>query len=474
MSGRMPPGARGVNESAGSDAPAEALPSHGPPEMPMRPVPLVLLALCLALAAPLARAKTYALHCERLFDSATGAMLQNRTVVVDDGRIGAIRDGMQQVEGAESVDLSGHTCMPGWIDLHVHLSSESNPQSYSEQFRLDDTDFILRSVGYAERTLLAGFTTVRDLGGENALHLRNAINQGLIRGPRIFAAGTSIGTSGGHADRSNGYNTQLQHLIGEPGPSEGVINSVDEARAAVRERYQEGADLIKITATGGVLSYAASADAPQFTIDEIRSIVQTARDYGYRVAAHAHGREGLRRAIEGGVNTIEHGTYLDEELMRLMRQRGVWYVPTLSAGRFVAEKAQIEGYYPDIIRPKAARVGAQIAETFAAAWRAGVPIAFGTDAGVSLHGDNAAEFVYMTEGGMPAAEALRAATVHAAEALGVADIGQIAPRFRADIVAVPGDPLADIQAVRRVDFVMKDGVIYRSPEGALGNSPDMP
>ncbi len=221
--------------------------------------------------------------------------------------------------------------------------------------------------------------------------------------------------------------------------------------------------MIKITATGGVLSYAKSGDGPQFTVDEVRAVVDAAKDYGYRVAAHAHGKEGMRRAIVGGVTSIEHGTYMDDEIFALMKKHGTWYVPTIAAGRFVAEKAKIDGFYPAVVRPKAARIGALIQGTFGRAWKAGVKIGFGTDSGVSLHGDNAAEFVFMVEAGMPPAEALRTATVNAAEVLDVADIGQIAPGFRADVVAMPGDPLADIQAVRQVDFVMKDGVIVRSP-----------
>jgi imidazolonepropionase-like amidohydrolase len=249
--------------------------------------------------------------------------------------------------------------------------------------------------------------------------------------------------------------------MGTPGPTEGVVNSPEEARQAVRQRYKDGSDVIKITATGGVLSYARSADAPQFMTDEIRAIVDTAKDYGYTVAAHAHGKEGMKRAVEGGVTTIEHGTFMDDEVIALMKKHGTWYVPTISAGRFVGEKARVPGYFPEIVRPKAERVGAQIQETFAKAYRAGVKIAFGTDMGVGPHGDNALEFGYMVEGGMPPAEALQAATFRAAQVLGVADLGQLEPGFRADVVAVAGNPLADIALTRQVSFVMKDGVVYR-------------
>jgi imidazolonepropionase-like amidohydrolase len=414
-------------------------------------------------AAPPAPAPAQALQCERLFDSRSGQLLDARTVVVREGKVAEVLPGKVQVPGATAIDLSGRTCSPGWTDLHVHMASQSSPQSYSEGFRLDDVDFAFRAVGYAEKTLLAGFTSVRDLGGEVAPHLRDAINQGLVRGPRIFAAGKSIATTGGHADPTNGYNSELSHLVGPPGPTEGVVNSIDEARQAVRQRYKEGSDVIKITATGGVLSYAKSGDAPQFTVEEVRAIVDTARDYGYKVAAHAHGEEGMRRAVEGGVTSIEHGTYMSEELMALMKRKGTWYVPTIYAGRFVADKAKVDGYFPEIVRPKAARIGAQIQDTAAKAYKAGVKIAFGTDMGVGPHGDNAREFVYMHEAGIPAAYALQAATIRAAEVLGVEDQGVVEAGQRADIIAIPGDPLADINAVMNVDFVMKDGVVYKTP-----------
>ena len=424
---------------------------------------LLTAAVLSTLALP-AFAADSALHCGKLFDSRSGKLLGAHTVVVRAGKITEVLAGrVEALANATAIDLSDRTCMAGWTDLHVHLGSQSNPQSYSEGFRLDPVDFAFRSVGYAEKTLLAGFTSVRDLGGTVTLHLRDAINQGLVKGPRIWAAGTAIATTGGHADPTNGYNTQLSHLLGPPGPTEGVVNSIDDARQAVRQRYKDGSDVIKITATGGVLSYAKSGDAPQFTVDEVKAIVDTARDYGYRVAAHAHGEEGMYRAVAGGVTSIEHGTYMSDRVMKLMKEKGSWYVPTISAGRFVADKAKIDGYFPDVVRPKAARIGAQIQDTAAKAYRGGVKIAFGTDMGVGPHGENAKEFVYMVEAGMPAAYALQAATIRAAEVLGVDDQGTVEPGKRADIIAMPGDPLADIGNVLKVDFVMKDGVVYREP-----------
>ena len=439
--------------------------------MRLKPLFLILLASPACLAAESSASGTssspnpaQALHCERLFDARSGKMGGEHTIVVRDGRIESVLPGRAKLaDGTASIVLSGRTCMPGWTDLHVHMGSQSSPQSYSEGFRLDPTDYAFRSVGYAEKTLMAGFTSVRDLGGDVSPHLRDAVNQGLVKGPRIFAAGKSIATTGGHADPSNGLNSELEHLLGPPGPTEGVINSIDDARQAVRQRYKDGSDVIKITATGGVLSYAKSADAPQFTVEEVKAIVDTAKDYGYKVAAHAHGAEGLKRAVLGGVTSIEHGTEMTDEVMSLMKQKGTWYVPTIYAGRFVADKAKIDGYFPEIVRPKAIRIGAQIQQTAGRAYKNGVKMAFGTDMGVGPHGDNAREFLYMVEAGIPASYALQAATVHAASVLGVDDQGVIEPGKRADIIAMPGDPVADISSVLKVDFVMKDGVVYRQP-----------
>ena len=427
----------------------------------MRLMPVLLIAL----ASPAAiAAEPVALHCERLFDARSGRMLGEHTIVVRDGKIESVLPGRAKLaDGTQSIVLDGRTCLPGWTDLHVHMGQQSSPQSYSEGFRLDPTDFAYRSVGYADKTLMAGFTSVRDLGGEISPHLRDAINAGTVKGPRIFAAGKSIATTGGHADPTNGLNSELEHLVGTPGPTEGVVNSVDEARQAVRQRYKDGSDVIKITATGGVLSYAKSANAPQFTVEEVKAIVDTANDYGFKVAAHAHGAEGMKRAVLGGVTSIEHGTEMTDEIMSLMKQKGTWYVPTIYAGRFVAEKAKIDGYFPAIVRPKAIRIGAQIQQTAGNAYRNGVKIAFGTDMGVGPHGDNAREFIYMVEAGMPAAFALQSANLNAASVLGVDDQGVIEAGKRADIIALPGDPVADISNVMKVDFVMKDGVVYRQP-----------
>jgi imidazolonepropionase-like amidohydrolase len=422
----------------------------------------IVISLGMLCIAPLALAETTAIQCGQLFDSASAKMLGAKTIVVEGNKISQILDGAATVPNAKIVNLSTQTCSPGFIDLHVHLGQQSSAQSYSEGFRLNPEFTVLRAMGYGKKTLLAGFTSVRDLGGETTLALRDGINQGLVDGPRIWAAGKSIATTGGHGDPTNGLSHFLSDAVGHPGPVDGVINSPEEARAAVRQRYKDGSDVIKITATGGVLSYAKNGDGPQFTVEEIKAVVDTAKDYGYKVAAHAHGKEGMKRAILGGVTSIEHGTYMDDELFKLMKERGTWYVPTISAGKFVAEKAKIDGYFPEVVRPKAARIGSQIQTTFANAYKAGVQIAFGTDSGVGPHGDNAKEFGFMVEAGMPVNVALQSATFNAAIVLGASDVGQIKTGYMADVVAMP-DPSADIHNTERVSFVMKDGVIYKQP-----------
>ena len=372
----------------------------------------------LVLILPLVGHTQTLIHAGQLFDADTARVLTEQTIVIDDERIVAIEPGYR--DGDQVIDLRDAFVMPGLIDMHVHIVSQTSPQRFIRRFTWEAGDAAYASIPYAERTLMAGFTTVRDLGTQHglALSMRDAIARGSILGPRVFSAGKSLATTGGHADPTNGV---IASLRGNPGPVDGVVNGAAEAAAGVRARYKEGSDLIKITATGGVLSEAKSGENPQFTIDEVQAIVATARDYGFKVAAHAHGEEGMRRAVEGGVDSIEHGTYMSDDVMRLMKKRGTWYVPTISAGMFVAEKAQIAGYFSPTVRPKAAAIGPQIADTFARAYAAGVPIAFGTDTGVSPHGDNWREFVFMVEAGMPPAEALQAATISASDLLGQRD-----------------------------------------------------
>ncbi len=417
-------------------------------------IPVLILALLLSGGA---WAQTV-IHAGKLVDAAAGEVIEAATIVVDGDRITAVEAGYV---GEADIDLTGAFVMPGWIDMHVHISSQQSPNRFVENFTLEPADSALRAVPYAERTLMAGFTTVRDLGTEHgvAQSIRRAVAEGHIVGPRIFTAGKSLATTGGHADPSNGVNSELR---GDPGPAEGVVNGLDDAYKAVRARYKEGADLIKITATGGVLSQARSGQNPQFTEAEIAAIVAAAEDYGFRVAAHAHGAEGMRRAVAAGVHSIEHGTYMSDDVMELMKDKGAWYVPTIIAGKFVEEKAEVEGYFSEVVRLKAAAIGPVITDTFARAYRTGVPIAFGTDSGVSPHGDNWKEFIYMTEGGMPVMEAIVSATRSAAVLLNEwENLGSIEPGKYADIVAVPGDPREDVDEFGRVHFVMKGGKVFK-------------
>jgi len=344
--------------------------------------------------------------------------------------------------------------------MHVHLENETNKDQNLQRFTLNDADVAFRSAVFAKKTLMAGFTTVRDLGGSGVnIALRNAINQGFAVGPRIFTSGKSIATTGGHADPTNSYR---KDLMGDPGPREGVINSPEEARQAVRQRYKDGSDMIKITATGGVLSLAKDGSGPQFTDDELKAIIETARDYGMHTAAHAHGAEGMKRAVLAGITTIEHGTKMTEEIMDLMKQKGTFYVPTITAGRFVGEQAKVPGYYHPLVVPKALEIGPQIQGTFGKAYKRGVKIAFGTDAGVYPHGENGKEFGFMVEAGMPPMEAIKSATVVNASILGVADkIGTIEAGKLADIVATDENPLDNIRTMEKVSFVMKEGVVYK-------------
>ncbi|WP_264520990.1 metal-dependent hydrolase family protein [Flavobacterium sp. N1994] len=402
------------------------------------------------------------IQCGKLIDTRNGKVLGNKTIIVSGKTIKSIQDGFIAPTDSSSkvIDLKSKTVMPGWIDMHVHLEEQTSPTAYLEEFTLNDADVAYNAEGFAKKTLMAGFTTVRDLGGSGVnVSLRNAINAGKVIGPRIFTVEKALASTGGHADPTNGYR---KDLMGNPGPKEGVVNSVEDARQAVRQRYKNGADWIKITATGGVLSVAKSSGNPQFTQEEIEAIVTTAKDYGMKVAAHAHGDEGMQRAVRAGVKTIEHGTEMSEATMDLMIKNNCYLVPTIIAGKTVEENAKKPNYYPVIVVPKALSIGPRIQGTFAKAYKKGVPIAFGTDAGVFEHGQNAREFIYMTEAGMPIMKALQAATVTNAILLDMdKQIGVIESGYLADIIATEGDPTQDITTVNNVVFVMKEGVVYK-------------
>ena len=401
------------------------------------------------------------IHAGKLIDTVNGRVLPEVTVVIRGDKIESVSKGYQVIEDCATIDLKNHTVMPGLMDMHTHLMFQHNKNSYTEKFFMDEAEFALRSSTYARKTLMAGFTTVRDLGdnGTNSIALRKAIDNHWIVGPRIFTAGKSLATTGGHADPTNGTKGSFRR---NAGPVEGVINGTDEARQAVRQRYKDGADLIKLTATGGVLSLATNGQNPQFTDDELAAVVDIASDYGMVVAVHAHGTEGMRRAVLAGVGSIEHGTFMTPEVMELMKERGTYLVPTLMAGAWVAEKAKEPDYFPAVVRPKAASIGPIMMGTFAKAHAAGVKIAFGTDSGVSPHGDNAREFELMVAGGMSPIASIQAATIQAARLLRKEkELGSTEPGKWADLVAVPGDPTSEISLMKKIDFVMKAGVVYK-------------
>lgn len=420
----------------------------------------LLVSFALLISFSLFAQKTY-IYAGKLIDVRNQKVLAEQTIVVEGDKIVSVSSGYQNSgEGDLVVDLKDATVMPGLMDMHVHIESQTSPTRYVDGFRDNEADVAYKALPYAQITLMAGFTTVRDLGGTGVnIALRNAINSGLVVGPRIFTAGKSIAPTGGHADPTNGVK---RDLMGDPGPESGVINGPYDARKAVRQAVKYGSDVIKVTATGGVLSVARDGSAPQFQQDELDAVVETARDFGIHVAAHAHGDEGMKRAVQAGIHSIEHGTMMSEETMEMMKSAGTWYVPTVTAGMSAAEYAKIPGYYPPVVRDKAVRIGAQIQDTFAKAYKKGVKIAFGTDAGVFPHGENYREFVYMTEVGMPNLEAIQSATLNAAQLLGMEDkLGTLESGKLADIIAVHGNPAEDILALKEVVFVMKDGKIFK-------------
>lgn len=395
-----------------------------------------------------------------LADPATGSVTTDKTLVIVDGRVSEIRDGFVSGEGVV-IDLRDSFVLPGLIDSHVHITSQQGPTTRIDRFTRSSADSVMIGAAFARRTLEAGFTTVADLGAdaEAILALRDGIARGDVPGPRIVASAGGISPHGGHGD-VNGVRADLvPHMRGP-----GVCSGADDCRRAVRERVRDGADIIKITATGGVLSDTAAGLGQQFSEDELEAIVEAAHSMGRQVTAHAHGGDGVNSFLEAGGDSIEHGTYLDAESIRLFRENDAWLVPTLLAGDFVTrEAARPNSFLTPNQRVKALQAGPLMLDMARRAHEAGVQIAFGTDSGVSAHGDNAQEFALLVRAGLTPLEAIQAATIGSAEHLQIEDeVGRLAPGMAADLIAVRGDPLSDVTALESVSFVMKGGTVYRS------------
>ena len=384
-----------------------------------------------------------------------GVSSQSTTTFVEAGRL------LADPSHGKVVDLREAFVLPGLIDSHVHLTGQQNPNSRLEEVTLSDADQAMVGARYARRTLMAGFTTVADLGASNEaiFALRNAVKTGDVPGPRIIASGSSVSIHGGHGD-INGYRDDVMHLLS----SESICSGPEDCMRAVRTQVRAGADIIKITATGGVLSNTAAGLGQQFSDPELTAIVDSAHRMGRQVTAHAHGVDGINAFLRAGGDSIEHGTYLDDQSIRLFKSNGAWLVPTLLAGDFVARIASgPNNFFTPAQTAKALEAGPKMLDMARRAHEGGVKIAFGTDSGVSAHGDNAQEFALLVRAGLTPLEAIQAATVGAAEHLRISnEAGKIAPGMPADIVAVSGDPLSDVTELERMRFVMKSGVVYRA------------
>lgn len=425
---------------------------------------LLLGSLLLSLSAPAAETSgAQVLKAARLFDAKAGKVVTPGVVVVAEGKVVGVGPKAPVPQGAQVVELGDATLLPGFMDAHTHITVEPGPdwrKDVIDGFQRTIPELTLDTLPWARTTLMAGFTTVRNLGAEDFIDvgLRNAIARGNVVGPRILAAASSLSSTGGHCDYGNSWRKGLLARDASPGVADGP----DALRARVRENLKYGVDLIKVCATGGVMSFNADPDTPQLTQAELDAVVDEAHARRRKVAAHAHGAEGAKRAIRAGVDSIEHGTLMDDEGLELMKRKGTWYVPTAFAFHGVKELADSGNLPPDNVA-KLRAVNQRREQVLRKAIAMGVRIAFGTDAGVFVHGRNAEEFAALVEAGMSPAEALRAATVNAAELLGVSDrLGSLEPGKLADVVAVPGNPLQDIRATQKVFFVMKEGVIHRN------------
>ena len=388
----------------------------------------------------------------------------NQTVFIKNGRVTEVRDGFAMpvlAEGGsmEVVDLGDRFVLPGLLDMHTHLTGEFDPQYKLNAVTKSAADKVLQATVYARRTLQAGFTTVRNLGAEPEVifALRDAIKAGKTEGPRIIAAGNAVSASGGHGD-AHGFREDVLALFA----ADNICDGADDCRRAVRAQVKRGADVIKITATGGVLSEVAAGTGQQLFDDELAAIVETAHSLGRKVAAHAHGVGGINAALRAGVDSVDHGTYSDAQSFRLYKQKGSYMVPTMLAGVTAIAMAESSDFMPPKIREKALRTGRQHKQVVTAAHKAGVKIAFGTDSGVSKHGNNALEFGLLVAAGLSEMEALVAATISAADLVGLSnEVGTIEPGKAADMVATANSPLDDITEMERIRFVMRNGIVYK-------------
>jgi len=409
-------------------------------------------------------------HAGRLLADASGTVTKQQSVIIKDGKIAAIVPGYVTGAAAGATpedtvtthDLKNMFVLPGLIDAHVHITSENNPKGRLQTVEMSEGDRAIAGAGFAKKTLMAGFTTVRDVGAGSSdavFALRDGISRGDVVGPRVYSSGATISVTGGHGDGTQGYRDDVAELL----HSSGVCDGVGDCRNAVREQVRRGADHIKLTATAGVLSNTAAGLEQQFFEDELKAIMDAAHAMGRRVTAHAHGVEGINAALKAGVDSIEHGTYLDKESIRLFKKNGAYLVPTLLAGATVAEwAADPDTFLTPPQRAKAAEVGPRMQDMLSRAYNGGVKIAFGTDSGVSAHGDNAKEFALMVGAGMSPKETIIAATISAADNMGkLEELGSLAAGKHGDLIAVNGNPLEDVTELEDVDFVMKGGVAYK-------------
>jgi imidazolonepropionase-like amidohydrolase len=411
-------------------------------------------------AAGAASAQDATIHAGHVLAVPGEGYITQQTINVKDGRIVSIQPGYKSGrKGVPVIDLKTAYVVPGLIDSHVHITSENGPEGRIKEFTDSSVDTAFDGAAYALKTLEAGFTTVQDVGGSNdsVFGLRDAIARGAVPGPRIRAAGQAISITGGHGD-VNGYSSPVMKLF----TGTNICNGADDCRRAVRQQVKDGADVIKITATGGVLSNTSAGLEQQFSNDELSSIVEAAHAMGRQVTGHAHGKAGIDAALRAGIDSIEHGTYLDDETIALFREHNATLIPTVLAGVTVTGWTN-EPWLPEASRKKAAIVGPLMLDMLRRAHEGGVNVAFGTDTGVSRHGDNAKEFALMVEAGFTPEEAIRAATVVASKHLAMdADIGTLEAGKYADLVAVTADPLKTISELESVDFVMKGGRVYKS------------